>query len=167
MEVRQVLIICLIILSSSGSAQQLDLNKIRVDFSRAVKEEELCKDHLESLRKSANTVTEQGYLAVYEMILAKHVSNPFKKMSHFKAGKNKLEKLIQKDKSNVELRFIRLSIQAHIPSYLGYSGNIQEDKKYLCDNLYKMNDEKTQLLVYNYMKGANIFTEDELKKLGR
>ncbi|MDM1049897.1 MULTISPECIES: hypothetical protein [Sphingobacterium] len=153
--------------TKSAYAQKLDLNVVRGDFNKGVKDEELCKRHLETLESEANTPVERGYAAAFHMFMAKHTSNPFKKMNYFKSGKNKLEKEIKSNPNNVELRFIRLCIQYYIPKYLGYHDQVQIDKDYVMNNLYKMNDKVAKDKIYKYLKGANMYNASELALLAR
>lgn len=149
------------------NAQSLNLHDVRKDFNKGVKDETLCKKYLNILQTNAKSPLDRGYEAAFQMFMAKHTSNPFKKMGYFKDGKKLLESQIKLDPNNIELRFIRLSIQYHIPDYLGYKSNIDEDKDYLVSNLYKLKDEKTKDIIYNYLKGANMYNAEELSLLGR
>ncbi|MCA5006767.1 hypothetical protein [Sphingobacterium bovistauri] len=149
------------------NAQSLNLHDVRKDFNRGVKDEVLCKKYLSLLQKNAKSPLEKGYQAAFNMFMAKHTSNPFKKMGYFKDGKKLLESQIKLESNNIELRFIRLSIQYHIPDYLGYKENINEDKEYLVSNLYKLKDDKAKDIIYNYLKGANMYNSEELSLLGR
>lgn len=157
----------LVLVLFTAEAQTIDLTGVRKDFNKGVKDETLCKKYLETLQAKAKTPLEKGYEAAFHMFMAKHTGNPFKKMSFFNGGKKLLEQQIKSDPSNAELRFIRLSIQYHIPDYLGYKENIEEDKDYLVANLYKLQDEKTKDIIYNYLKGANMYSDEELSLLGR
>lgn len=148
-------------------AQTISLSDIRRDFNKGVKDEAICKKHLQVLQAKAKTPLEKGYEAAYNMFMAKHASNPFKKMGYFRDGKKLLESQIKIEPNNVELRFIRLCIQYHIPDFLGYKGNIEEDKDFLVANLYKLPDEKTKDVIYNYLKGANMYNAEQLSLLGR
>ncbi|WP_093364067.1 hypothetical protein [Sphingobacterium wenxiniae] len=152
---------------ASVVGQTLPIAEIRKDFKVGHKDEETCKKHLEALEKHADSPIERGYEAAYHMFMAKHTGNPFKKMSYFKNGRNMLEKEIKSAPNNVELRYIRLCIQYYIPSYLGYKDNIEEDKDFLVDNLYKLNDKNTKELIFNYLKGAKMYNDEELALLGR
>ena len=46
-----------------------------------------------------------------------------------------IEKAIEMDPQNAELRFIRLSIQKNIPSFLNYHSNLKEDEYWIRKNL--------------------------------
>lgn len=150
-----------------GFAQTLNLHDIRKDFNKGVQDEKLCKKYLSVLQENAKSPLEKGYEAAFHMFMAKHTSNPFKKMSYFNGGKKLLEKQIKSDPNNTELRFIRLCIQYYIPDYLGYKSNIEEDKNFLVANLHKLSDERTKDIIYKYLKGANMYNEQELSLLAR
>ncbi|MGH2622769.1 MAG: hypothetical protein ACRDE7_03810 [Sphingobacterium sp.] len=165
--VRIVFITLFLFASSELKSQSLDLNAVRSDFNKGVKDEILCEKYLKVLEEQADNPTERGYAAAFHMFMAKHTSNPIKKMSFFKNGKNKLEKELASNPGNVELRFIRLSIQYHIPKYLGYHDDINSDKDFIVNNLYKLNDEFAKEQIYKYLKGANMYTTQELTMLGR
>lgn len=150
-----------------GFAQHLAIDEIRRDFKIGHKDKERCQQHLSQLESHANSAVERGYEAAYRMFMAKHTSNPFKKMGYFKNGKKMLEETIDSDEQNAELRYIRLCIQYYVPSYLGYKDDIQEDKEFLMNNLYKLEDDSVKSLIFNYLKGAKMYSEEELKLLGR
>ncbi|GAA4138010.1 hypothetical protein GCM10022216_14730 [Sphingobacterium kyonggiense] len=164
----KVLVIAFVLLIGEDlRAQQLDLNAVRNDFNKGVKDEALCKRYLNQLEEHADSPVERGYAAAFHMFMAKHTSNPFKKMGFFKDGRDRLEKELKSNPNNVELRFIRLSIQYHIPKYLGYHNHIEGDKDYLKNNLYKLGDKFAKEKIYQYLKGANMYSTQELALLGR
>lgn len=156
--------ICFVMLSFG---QKVDLKKVRKDFNKGVQDEVLCKQHYETLRQFAKTDVEKGYEAAFQMFMARHTGNPIKKMNYFKGGKGLLESQIKSSPNSVELRFIRLCIQHHIPKYMGYKGSIREDRGFIVDNLYKLPDPETKEILYNYLKGANIYSDEELQLLRR
>lgn len=156
-----------VLVSYVGFAQTLNLHDVRKDFNKGVQDAKLCKKYLSLLQENAKSPLEKGYEAAFHMFMAKHTSNPFKKMSYFNGGKKLLEKQIKSDPNNTELRFIRLCIQYYIPDYLGYKSNIEEDKNFLVANLHKLSDERTKDIIYKYLKGANMYNEQELSLLSR
>ena len=156
-----------LLLTGLSVGQNLRITEIRKDFKVGHKDEDKCKRHLEALEKHADSPVERGYEAAYHMFMAKHSGNPLKKMSYFKDGKKKLDKEIAANPSNIELRYIRLLIQFYTPSYLGYRDNIEEDKDFLMNNLYKINDREAKQIIYTYLKGAKMYSDQELALLGR
>lgn len=151
----------------TADAQSINLPDVRKDFNKGVKDENLCKKHLQKLKANSKTPLEKGYEAAFNMFMAKHTSNPFKKMGYFKEGRKLLESQIKIEPNNTELRFIRLCIQYYIPDFLGYKNNIEEDKDYLVANLYKLKDEEAKDVIYKYLKGANMYNSEELGLLAR
>ncbi len=78
-----------------------------------------------------------------------------------------LEEVIQENPHEVELRFIRLCIQHYSPKFLGYRDALESDRQYVMNNLYKMKDKQAKGLIFNYLHGAKIYSDDELDLLKR
>jgi hypothetical protein len=147
---------------------------MRADYAAAVKDKKLCEANLKTLEAAANTATEKGYLAAYEILWAKHMGNPFSKLGQFKKGKKLLESVIIKYPDNIDLRFIRWSVQTHAPSFLNYSKDRLRDKKFLVQNLYKLPNPEARKIIYvylkeanSYLKGEHIFSQKELAELSK
>lgn len=93
-----------------------------------------------------------GYRAGATMLMAKHLINPFNKLSHFKRGKQMLEKAIKFDQKNVELRFLRYTIQTNVPSFLNYSDHKENDRLFLLQSMNRLNDQKLKNIISAYLK---------------
>jgi hypothetical protein len=74
-----------------------------------------------------------------------------------------------KDPQNIEVRFVRLALQLRMPSFLGYSGHIEEDKKTLLhalkNNFVKDNDLLEKIVTF-IKQNRKVFTEKELQSVG-
>jgi hypothetical protein len=106
-----------------------------------------------------------GYVGASLMIEAKHMFNPLGRWNKFKEGKALIENAIKADALNYELRYLRFAIQTNIPPVLGYSANVQADKKLLIDKLGAVNDTDLRSRVLNFLLTAKVCTNEELKKL--
>jgi len=106
-----------------------------------------------------------GYMGASVMIEAKHMFNPMARWNKFKAGKALVENAIKADAGNYELRYLRFSIQTNIPPVLGYSADIEADKKLLIDRLRNVNDADLKNRVLNFLLAAKVCTHEELNKL--
>jgi len=153
---------------------QVDIDKMRSDYATAVKDKKLFAANLKILENAANSATEKGYLAAYEILWAKHMGNPFTKLGQFKKGKKLLESVIMKYPDNIDLRFIRWSVQTHAPSFLSYSKDRLRDKEFLVRNLYKLPSPGGRKVIYTYLKEANsylkgdhVFSQAELTELSK
>lgn len=128
---------------SSFKCYPANLIEARLLYQDAVNDQKSCE---RLIRISANfnerdNPLMSGYNGCATMIMAKHVLNPFSKISFFKRGKQILEKAIAADERNIELRFLRFTVQTNTPSFLGYNMNIEEDKKLILDSFYELKDD--------------------------
>jgi len=107
-------------------------------------------DELEGM--NTNSATYLGYLGGLQTIWAKHVFSPISKINTFKQGKKKIEQAIKKEPDNVELRFIRLSVQKNAPSFLGYKSNIYDDTEFIKKNRYQIGSETVDRNIKKLLK---------------
>ena len=112
----------------------VDIDFVRTNYTASIKDKQLCSRMISELKKKNDRPINLGYLGGLQTIWANHVFNPINKLKTFKEGKNKIEKAIKLDPENVELRFIRLSIQKNAPLFLGYNSNINSDKEFIKSN---------------------------------
>ena len=116
--------------------------------------------------KNATTASplDLGYLAGAKMAMANHCYLPTNKLKYFNEGKNLLQKAIVSAPNNIELRFIRFSIQCNVPSFLGYNSNLAVDKTSLINHLKSAaanNDADLKTRIKNFLLLCNECTEAE------
>lgn len=134
------LLFSLAFLSFNYSAQ-LDMKLLRQLFAVASVDES-SNEKLIEMTKSAQLEDDPltyAYHAGAIMSMANHVYWPGTKLSCFNEGKLKLEKAVNFALKNVEIRFIRYSIQNSAPQILGYYENVQEDKRFILHNIETTN----------------------------
>jgi len=105
------------------------------------------------------------YKGASEMIMAKYMLNPLMKLERFNNGKYLIEKAISRDTLNIEMRFIRYSIQCNIPKFLNYNDAINRDKSMLMANIDNIRDHELKILVFNYLSNQSRLNKDKLKDL--
>jgi len=106
-----------------------------------------------------------GYKGMSNLMICYHSYNPYTKYKNFINGKNLLEQAINKDPNNIELRFLRLSVQLNVPSFLGYSSNINEDKLFIFNGIKNIRDKDLFNRIYNYTMNAKRLTTEEKEKM--
>jgi hypothetical protein len=140
-----------------------DINTVRTLYQQAPTDEKACRSLIEILKpyNETNDALFYGYKASATMIMAKHVFNPFSKLSYFNKGKNMMEKAIATAPQNVELRFLRFAAQTEIPSFLGYKEDIKNDKKFLLNSLARVDDIDLKKEIVAFLKESDYVTEKE------
>lgn len=151
---KRILILILVLCNSVAFAIKPTHDEVRELFFKSQVEEKDCLKLIDILTpyNEKNNPLFLGYKGSANIIMAKHVSNPFTKLSNFRKGRNMLEKAIAADKKNSELIFLRFAIQTNIPTFLGYHNEIQEDKKHLQNVLPHLKDKALKEHISGYMK---------------
>lgn len=141
------------VLLMNVSFKNSDLNEVRTSYNKAVLDKKLCKKMIEELELSKEkSVIALAYLGAYQTIWANHVFNPLSKLATFKKGKNNIELAISKEPENVEIRYIRFSVQKNAPSFLGYNSHLKEDRDFLVKNKKNINSDFLQKNIETLLK---------------
>ncbi|MCY7410425.1 MAG: hypothetical protein LH473_09140 [Chitinophagales bacterium] len=113
------------------------IEEIRTSYGKALENSKIADQLLQSLNNV--TVNEPLFLAykgATEALIAKHAFNPYKKYEYLDKSMKTLAQAIAKDPLNPEIRFLRFTIQYYVPSFLGYTKNLDEDKTAIVKNFY-------------------------------
>lgn len=162
----RILVVILVIMGSSGSQQNTSLSQVRSLYQRASEEEKAGK----KLLKLTEEYDEEnpvflGYYGAAHMMMAKHVINPFSKMSHFNKGKKLYTRAIGSAPENIELRFLRFAVQSEAPGFLGYKENLEEDKNFLLSHIQKVSDPELYKMIVEYLLDSKSLSTSEKEKL--
>ena len=156
----KTLILCFIwVQSISCYASYEDVENIRMLFHKAQTSEKACLELIDRLEpyNESNNVLFMGYRASAVMLMAKHVFNPFSKLSNFKKGKEILERAIKSDLDNIELRFLRYTIQTNVPFFLNYNQYKEIDRLFLVNSLINLHDQKLKRIITSYLTTNKAF----------
>ncbi|HET8963249.1 MAG TPA: hypothetical protein VFM99_05095 [Chitinophagales bacterium] len=124
-----------IIMSTSYTTSKLSLDDIRRNYQLAVDNKSICRNMIDQLGDNTGDNVQLAYRGAFQTIWAHHTYNPVSKFNTFNAGKDNIEKAVALSPYNVEIIFIRYSIQKNCPSFLGYKSNMQSDRNFLQNNL--------------------------------
>tara|TARA_B110000116_G_C16577611_1_gene464770 strand:- start:62 stop:517 length:456 start_codon:yes stop_codon:yes gene_type:complete len=138
--------IILISLITIFSYQEKEIDNIRSSYLLASSSEANCNKLGEILNKRNNKSSPLiiGYKGCYYLIKCKFIKNPINKVAYFKKGRRLLEYAIKKHPTLVELRFIRYTVQIHMPKYLMYHNSIEKDISFVENNIESIKDQETQ-----------------------
>jgi hypothetical protein len=141
-----ILLFCMLVNVPSTSL----LVELRNNYGACSKSEQLCDKMLAKLKNTSGP-TEKGYQASFTMMKANWATWPNQKLAYFNEGKDLLEKTIKANSTNIELRFLRYSLQKEIPSFLNYDNKI-EDLAYIKKNVASLSDEHLKQKIQSYIK---------------
>lgn len=126
---------------------------VRTSYIRSVADKDLCKAMILKLEpQQTGSGILRAYLGAFNAVWASHVFNPVTKLKSFNKGKKYIEAAVKEEPGNIEIRFIRLSVQKSCPFFLGYSGQIQEDTKFIHANIGQINSEQLKSMIIAALK---------------
>ncbi len=140
---KKIKLLTILIFSLNFAFSSNSLKEIRDLYYKVNLEEgqlEYFENHLNKKTKISSPEL-KGYKAVLWFLKAKDYYNPYKKYEAFNEGKKELELIIKMHPNNIELHFLRLTIQDHLPGFLGYKSNITEDKKFIKEKVKEIKDD--------------------------
>ncbi len=111
-------------------AQQNQILSARALYYDALTSSEIAKSFYEqfsTVDESSNPIL-LGYKGMASFMLANHAKLPTAKLKHFIDGKTNLEKAIKLAPENLELHYLRFTVQTSAPEFLGYRSDIRKDK---------------------------------------
>ena len=102
---------------------------------------------LSDLKPASNTL-HFAYLGATEALLAKYAFNPFSKMSFVNSALEKLNKAVALNKNDIEIRYMRFSVESNMPAFLGLNKHIDEDKNTIIKQLCIININRENFEMY-------------------
>lgn len=105
------------------------------------------------------------YKGIAEMMQAKHGISPIAKWKRFKRGKVWMENAVAKSPEDVEIRFLRFSVQTNLPAFLGYSAHIIEDKNFLMRKLNAIEDLDLKQRAVKFLSSSKYCSEEERRQI--
>ncbi len=111
-----------------------------------------------------------AYYGALNALKAKHVFNPFSKISYLRSALRKLEEATYEGACKIEVRFLRFSVLHNIPSFLGYREELENETNavyelLLVDEQYRDLDHRMTLNVIEFILESNRFDEERHQQL--
>lgn len=127
--------LCMLVVGTNGN----ELDSLREAYFRATNANGVAQFKKISEARMKEGTVQQAYHGAALAMSAGYAEGIWTRMELFNSGKSLLEEAITQDATNPEIRFLRFSIQANIPSILMYSGNMDEDLNQICTSLTRLN----------------------------
>lgn len=118
-----------------------------------------------AITQNANACVPSGYYAAAKMVFTKYLKNPFIILPQFNAAKEMLETLIAKHPDEIELRYLRYSIQVNTPKFVGYYKMKSTDRELIIKFLTSTSDEKLKAHILFYLENTKDLSEEEKKQI--
>ncbi len=134
-------------------AGNISIDEIRKEYPLAMQDKAVCIKWFDAFNNQVNTLDPilQAYKGGIYMGMAKFAVIT-KKVSYVNKGKTLIEEAILNDKNNIEIRFIRFSIQVKLPQVLGYNKSTEEDKKFIISNIAMIKNDKFRNDILRFLK---------------
>jgi hypothetical protein len=100
------------------------------------------KKTTDSLYANLNAVKDRsallnGYIGTLEALKAKHALNPYFKIKYLSNSEKTFKDAVNRDPHNIEIRFLRFSVEHNVPGFLGYNKNLYADREEIIKQLDK------------------------------
>lgn len=128
---KMILLVFTMLLGNLFTLNALTLETIRKNYQSAVIDKSICRSMIQQLENNQESHIHMAYLGAFQTIWAKHTSNPIGKLKTFNKGKANIDIAARMVPNSVEIIFIRYSVQHNSPRFLGYNGNLKEDRNFL------------------------------------
>ena len=149
-----------------------DLPQIRKDYYAAVNSLAEAEKLYKSLkdRNSAEPVI-MAYFGSTQALRAKHTFNPYKKITYLKSGLKVLNAAVDRSSQNLEIRFLRFTLEHYIPSFLGFSEHLDTDRKKIIElckgKKFGSMDKSLLLNLLSFMKETKRCSPQEIAILSQ
>ncbi|MBX2841744.1 MAG: hypothetical protein KTR26_08225 [Flammeovirgaceae bacterium] len=118
-------------------SQQSTLPEIRILFNEAVQQEDKVDDLIGLIEKEKmDSPKLLAYMGGAKALEAKSCFNPITKLKYLSRSMDMLNEAVTLSPKDIEIRFLRFSIQYYTPKWLGYSKNLEEDKSMIISNIH-------------------------------
>ncbi|WP_295767919.1 hypothetical protein [uncultured Mucilaginibacter sp.] len=109
------------------------------------------------------------YLGVVQALKAKHAWNPYFKVKYLNDAEKTLQKAVTAQPDNIEIRFMRFSIEHNVPGFLGYNKHLVADREEMIKQLnrkhYTTADESVVRTIIKFLIDSKRCTPHETETL--
>ena len=146
-----------LLVSIVGNSQ--DLNDIRLQYPKAVENAGITTKldgELSKIDTSGKPVL-LAYKGAVLTLRAKFAKARSDKKEYFKEGVSLIESAVKAEPSNIEIRYIRMSVQENSPRFLGYHKNIEEDKEFILKNYATVTSKELKVIIKDFVLKSENF----------
>ena len=105
------------------------------------------------------------YLGVIQALKAKHAWNPYYKVKYLNDAEKILQTAVSREPDNMEIRFMRFSIEHNVPGFLGYTKHLVADREEMIKQLerkyYASADQEVVITIIKFLLESKRCTPHE------
>jgi hypothetical protein len=129
MSLRTMLLVVMLFACSLSRANSQDPKVLRKKIIQSIQS----RNTTDSLYNVLNKINKKtplivAYIGTLDALKAKHAWNPYSKIKYLNVSEKRLQTAVADEPHNIEIRFMRFSIQHNVPSFLGFGKNLVEDR---------------------------------------
>ncbi|WP_258102349.1 hypothetical protein [Marinoscillum pacificum] len=168
MDLLNCLLLFISLLHSSSTGND-ELVQLREGFRQAVVNQEVDAFYHQVTVNNSDESIIKAYTACAYAMKAKTTWNPFTKLSQVRMYEQLMTEAYLKSPDNIELRFLRFSIEYNLPSWLGMSDHLDEDQQYIASHTMDIQElmlhpEYARYILY-FIKETGLYKEETVTKL--
>jgi hypothetical protein len=163
---KKQLLFFFILASASLQAQTISIDQLRKAYYRLNTDSAACAElyaKVSKVNSAGNLIN--GYKGAITAAMANHVKSKQEKIKLFTTGKKLMDQSVAADSADVELRFLRFTIQTNCPKALGYYKQIETDKNYMLAHVNEVKNPGVKNKMTEYLLASSYLAPDEKKKL--
>jgi hypothetical protein len=156
--------------TKSEDIQEANLHAIRKLLVSAVSSSKITDSLYESLTAIKHpSGLINGYIGTLEALKAKHAWNPYNKIKYLRNAEKIFQEAVAHDPQNIEIRFMRFSVEHNVPGFLGYNKNLTADRQEIIKQLdkkhYSFADVRLVKTIINFLLDSKTCTPAETNNL--
>lgn len=159
--VKNILFLSFFFVAILSNSQEIE--QIRSQYPLAEKSEEITLQLDETL--SPVTSEDKSILLAYQgavkTLKARFAKRIREKKEYFKDGVELIESAIDSNPENIEIRYLRLTVQENSPRFLGYHKNIIDDKEFILKNYSTIISQSIKAVIKDFVRESENFDETE------
>ncbi|RYU90182.1 hypothetical protein EWM62_11630 [Mucilaginibacter terrigena] len=145
------------------------IRKLLVSAINSGKVTDSLYNKLGSIKNPSGLVS--GYLGTLQALKAKHSWNPYFKIKHLNDAEKTFKNAVTRDPHNIEIRFMRFSVEHNVPGFLGYTKNLVVDRHEIIRQIdkkhYASADEPLVRTIVTFLLDSKRCTPAETSKLSQ
>lgn len=150
---RLSLLLLVVVCCSFRNNDQPDLHVLRRQLMAAIESSKVTDslyNKLSGIRDKQPII--QAYIGTLRALKAKHTWNPYYKIKYISDAEKDYQAAVAADPHNMEIRFMRFSVEHNVPGFLGYNKNLTADRLEIIHQLNNRTGEEDKDLVVAVIK---------------